>query len=125
MTTQQNEELPITRMLEKKLEALNLYWEVYKNAEDIVDLPASKNAIVQIIPNVRTLEQAQQKKYNDMEARFNMIDSMTDSLESYRNKVREEERERIVGILDEMEKDWRYHESIWILNEMIERIQWS
>lgn len=74
MTTEQT--LPITAMLEEEMERYHIN---YFDPEDSVPQAMVYNSYADILPQVHTLEEASRKK------------------------AKEEERERIVGILE----DWR------------------
>ena len=80
MTTQQNEELPIVSFLEKKKELYEIHQDIVENEEDEYTLKVGAETIEVLLPDIRTLEQSS-------------ID-----------KAKEEERERIVGILEYMKK---------------------
>ena len=78
MTTQQSEELPIVSFLEKKKELYEIHQDIVENEEDEYTLKVGAETIKVLLPDIRTLEQSS-------------ID-----------KAKEEERERIVGMLNNL-----------------------
>lgn len=85
--------LPITAMLEEIKN--NLLWAYTYPVKEMM-------FIDKVIPQVRTLEEAQQWKLTYLEETTYAIEK--EWYESL-NKAKEEERERIVGILEEIKND--------------------